>query len=78
MEQGKGAKVVLGGRASLQRPIDWLKNSPGFVVFFLFSSIFLILFFFQGTFRLVEQVIEITIQCKYDTVQQYWLTLCFT
>ena len=64
--------AIGSGEAPLRRPIDWLKIYPNLVVFFhLFTSILLI-FFLSGhwkTSNLVEQTIEITIQCKYEITQ---------
>ena len=69
-----------GGRAPLWNPIDWLKIYQNMMVsFFHFPSVFL-KFFLSGnweTSNLVEQAIELTVQCKYEIVQQYWLLLNF-
>ena len=42
---------------------------------------YFLIFFLSGhwkTSNLVEQAIEITIQCKFEITQQYWLPLYFT
>ena len=53
------------------RPIDWLKIDQNLVFFSLFFFYFLL--WHWKTYNLVEQAIEITIQCKCEIAQYYWL-----
>ena len=70
-----------GDEAPLRRPTNWLKTYPKLMaLFFFFSSIFPTFFLsvHWKTSNLVEQLLEINIQCKYKISQQYWPLLCFT
>ena len=66
---GRGAP--LRKLSGFLRPIDWLKIDQN-LVFFPFFSLYFLLWHWK-TYNLVEQAIEITIQCKYEIAQYYWL-----
>ena len=63
------------------RPIDWLKIYPNLVVFFVllfFYFLYILSFRALKNFSSSRKAMEITIQCKYEVAQYYWLSLCFT
>ena len=80
---GDTVSRTLQNMCGFLRPVDWLKIYSNLVVFFFLFFLYNIffIFFLSGHFNtsnLVEQTVEITIQCKCEIRQHHWLSICFT